>query len=341
MKSFLKKIQNIQDGCVERIKGQKDNSLLADIAGTKIRSIDGGISFTEWKHLADNIHGNSKDWRRFKEDPNKVVIEKNFFLNAIKLTNDYFIFRPKNDAGATGINVNDEFYSSMPKNKKIGWKLFLFIPLLTLMLATYFSVYYFSNFSVLPIMIWCIVIPLMIRYNKHLKKVSADKKAEWENEYSKKPYLLLDNAPCSFKKDFDKWRKMACVKIDLSYCPFRCEYEKILNELASSAHQMKGDIVWLWRYRTLPLNPDLFNFSYENLHDSNNFINIRLDIKSGNIIPAIETENSFIFFLDYFSDEMEKNHYNYDFVFDVIKSKTQNPHGNVKRDDLFKENWID
>ncbi len=334
MKQFLERLQIIQDECIGRIKGQKKISLLTNVSGAKIRSIEGGLSFAEWKHLADNIQNHSKDWRRFKEDPDKIVIEKNFLLNSLKLTGDFFVFRPVNDCGDTYIQVLTNFYSMMPKNKRIHGSLYLLVVILFSILGFKISAYFFYGFSLLPIMLWC---------NNKLKKTNIKKKSEWEKMHSEHSHLLFSFAPCSFREKRCYWtRKYARIKIDLSSCLFEEEYRDMIEELAVSAQQMKGKIVWLFKYRGLKLNPDIFTFAYEkNAGEVNDEININIAIKGSGILPGIETENSFIFFLDHFSEEMEKAHRTHDHVFDMLTSKTKNEGGNVKKDDLFKENYVD
>jgi len=68
-------------------------------------------------------------------------------------------------------------------------------------------------------------------------------------------------------------------------------------------------------------------------------INIEIKSKSSNLLPIIETENSFIFCLDYFSDEMEESYKNLEKVDEFLQDLRQemiNPEKTIASDDMFR-----
>ncbi len=330
MKNFLERIQGIQDQCINRFK-KKDPALIGKISGATIRGIEGGVSFTEYRKIMQNVDDHSKDWRRFKEDPNKVVIEKNFLLNSLDLIGGFLIFRPINDEGQTYIQVSPEFCSSIPKSSYNYRLIFIAVICGILTLAALISL----SFLVLL----CLIIAMFVADRRIVAENKRIKK-EWEENRAKHPNSLFSAASCSFREMASRGRIKASVNVNLSDCPFERQYNKMLNELAISAHQMNGRIVWLWRYSRSASSLDSLNFLYQesNLKDYRNaYIDLTLNIKSSNLVPAIETENSFIFFFDNFTEKMEKDSpRDYSSFFKHLTSQIRNESGTILKDDMFK-----
>jgi len=115
MKKILQELQSIQDECIGRIKKEENGQLPKRVAGALIRSVKNTTTWEEWNLIRENIDNHSKDWRRFQKDPNKIVLEKNFFFNTLKKMGGLFIFRPSDDNGATYINPSDFFLTSKPR----------------------------------------------------------------------------------------------------------------------------------------------------------------------------------------------------------------------------------
>ena len=118
MKEFLQNLQAIQDECIGRIKKQEVGQLPNKIAGASVHSVSNHISYEEWGQMRENISQHSKDWKRFKNDPDKIVLEKNFFINCLNVMQAFYIFRPTNDDGKTYIKINDYFFKSKPKTSQ-------------------------------------------------------------------------------------------------------------------------------------------------------------------------------------------------------------------------------
>jgi hypothetical protein len=344
MKIFLQKLQDIQDECIGRVKKQEISQLPDKVAGATVHSVSNHISREEWDKMRENIAKHSKDWRRFKNDPNKVVLEKNFFINCLSLTQGFFIFRPMDNDGKTYIKVNDFFFGSKPKDSQ-PYLLATFLVLACALILT--SVYYSPWLSILGIFF----IPLAILAERKRIKGQKIKEKEWQESFTNHPGVILPPAVFSKKETvfagssnliMEKNVRESLVKISLEKSPFFNDYQAILSKTLDIARNPKGQIAWLWQFGPHSLLGDDFSITYQDFigRTLDQTLCINIDVRSSNILPIIETENSFIFCLDSFSEEMEKHYVIPAGIVETLKSKTMNPSKTVATDDLFRLNEI-
>ena len=303
MKEFLEMLQAAQSQHVKTFKGEtgsypSSKVKINRVAGATITKLQ-GMSFEEYDETLEAIDKYSKEWRQFKNDPNKIVIEKNFMYHALDLINSFFLIRPINEHGETYINVTQRFFDTRPNRKKI--------PPLVYLSAFVVSMIILSELSTLIGIIFAVCSFFVIAfYDDRLRKKYPKNINAWENGYSENPSALIKYSPCSFTEHTKYgWQMKSSVNIDFLQCPFRSEYEKMISDLSTQTHKVNGKIVWFWRYRRLPETMDVSKFTYLEDH-FNDSIQLNINAVGSNIIPAIETKTSFIFFLDHYSQEMEK-----------------------------------
>ncbi len=307
MKQYLKTVAKAQEFLVNKLKGKKEPSSLSKIAGANLPG-NGKISFSDYGKIIDNINGHTKEWRRFKNDPNKIVIEKNFLMNCLNLGYDknFFLFRTCDDEGLTFIDIPKDFFRLKPTEpndmsfpNSMMQILILFLSIIAGIMG---SSYFFFCLLIIPI--W------LFLERRNWKKIQK-KKVEWKQMYENQPNLLLYNQPYSFPKDrrVSGYRSGTKTKLNISFNENvnRMAYEKTLNALTVDAHQMKGKIAWLWFYSKSVSN-ELSSVSYD---DKNIEITLGFNLKNYYLIPAIETEYSFIFSLEHFSSGELMDKYEY------------------------------
>ena|GEM_PF-2162937 len=339
MKNFLKSLQDIQDECIGRVKKQDISQLPDKVAGASVHSVSNHISREEWNQMRENISQHSKDWRRFKNDPNKIVLEKNFFINCLNFMQAFFIFRPIDDDGKTYIKVNDSFFKSKPKDPQ--WRYLIpFTAMLTLVVLSFFAFLYINNYFLIGLIFLPASFILVNKKNK-AREVEEDK---WQKSFTNHPSKLLPSRIFSkLKNEFrEKNNLESLVKISLDESPFFDDYRAMLNKTLEIARQTKGRIAWVWQFGPYTLLKDDFSITYHDFCGRilDQTLHVGINIKSSNIIPIIETERSFIFCLDNFSYEMEKYYSIPDGMIETLRSKTINSTKTVASDDLFRLNEI-
>lgn len=325
MKNFLRKLQNVQDECLENLKDRAEAINLGKVSGTLIRVAD-GIDFENWKEIRRNIKNYFSDQKRFKEDPGKVVIEKNFLLNALQLQKGFFVFRPLNDDGKTYLEANQDFLGSKPTTKSL-WHMSL---LLIIIPCVFFgfgrSPYYFLGLIFLPIMIWL---------DNLSSKQEKEEQKDWIESFVNNPDAILSESMCSGPNKPGEKQLQSFVKINLQNSPFYDEYKKIINKTVDIAWQTKGRIAWLWCYDEQVVDDFTVSYSEYNSHGmKDGSLNIKINILNSNIMPVVETEASFIFCFENFSAEMDT--YEEGVLFAKLKHKIKDSSNGYYKDDLFK-----
>ena len=306
MKKLLQAISDINSKLIVELKAKKEAYSLGKIAGG---NLDGNISFSEYQSIMTNIDGHSKEWRRFKENPNIIVIERNLFFNTLPFIENIFMFRPKNDKGETFIKLPTNFYNNMP-TKNTLWLIILGIIVGCTVLASLYISFYF-------LFCFLLTIPVLQKQKETNCKYKVQYSA-WEKLIGKNPSQLFYSPPFySFRKD--KGMKTVLHVQSGSCCRYDKQYKAMLKQLTVNAHQFKGKIVWLWKYdHESNTRYDFLESKITQESDGGEILNLNLIPLSGSsLVPAIETDYSIIFFLDYFSEEMEKD-YNYDSFTDKI-----------------------
>ena len=339
MKKFLQSLQDIQDECIGRVKKQELVQLPDKVAGARVHSVSNCVSREEWEQMRGNISEHSKDWRRFKSDPNKIVLEKNFFINCLEFMQTFYVFRPIDDEGRTYIKVSDFFFESKPQNKQWGY-LIPFIIMMTMSVLSFIAFVYINYYFLIGL----VFLPFSIILINKKNKAREIEENNWQKSFTNRPSALLPPQIFSrFKKEFkEKNQLKSTVKIALDESPFFDDYWSILSKTLEIARQTKGKVVWLWQYGVYSLLKDNFSIAYQDFNGRvlDQTLHIGINIKSSNIIPIVETEHSFIFCLDNFSDEMEKYYSIPVGMMDTLKSKTMNSAKTVANDDLFRLSGI-
>jgi hypothetical protein len=346
MKKFLKNLQDIQDECIDGVKKSKVSQLPGTVAGVTIHSVGQHISREEWNQMRENISQHSKDWRRFKNDPNKIVLEKNFFINCLNFMQGFYIFRPIDDNGKTYIKVKDSFFESKPKQSEWLSSLPIMLMIITILgpclLSMLISNYFFFGLILIPL-----AFLIQKRNNSFMKK----EEAKWQKSFTNRPGVILPSSV--FSKKYHGLAKSECtiiekntreslVKINLNESPFLDDYRAILSKTLEIARDTKGEIAWLWQFGPYTLPKDDFSITYQDFigRTLDQTLCINIDVKSSNILPIIETDHSFIFCLDYFSDEMEQYYSISDGMIETLRKKTKNSSGTTINDDLFRLNEL-
>lgn len=344
MKKFLKSLQDIQDECIDEVRKSKASQLPDTVAGVTIHSVGQHVSREEWDQMRENISEHSKDWKRFKNDHNKIVLEKNFFINCLDFMQAFYIFRPIDDDGKTYIKVNDYFFKSKPKDPQ--WRYLIpFITIITLVVLSFFAFLYINNYFLIGLIFLPASFILVNKKNK-AREIEEEK---WQKSFTNRPGTIL--APSVFSKKYSGLEKSECiiiekntreslVKISLDKSPFLDDYRAILCKTLEIARQTKGQIAWVWQFGPYTLLKDDFSIAYQDFFGRtlDQTLRIGINVKSSNIMPIIETEHSFIFCLDYFSDEMEKYYSIPDGMIETLSKKTKNSSGTTINDDLFRLN---
>ena len=301
MKTFLKIVEKFQEEFIERFN---EPNLSGEIAGVEISKPESStILFSSYKDTAQKIYGLLRDRRRFKNDPNKIVIEKNYFFNSLKINGGYFLFMPQEDSGLTAISLPRKYNQTItvPKERKINLIVYLAILLVLTASGIMINRFCLLGFLIMPFILW---------YDRKIRKESAAEMKGWEI-YINQGESLLSAQPYSGTSGGHNVIDCA-INIALFECPFQVNYEKMMNKVVPLANKMKGKIAWLWRYDSLPVlaAPDRFSCLYKQWNGPNycDGFNINIHVRSSTILPVIETQNSFIFILDDFSKEMEDLH---------------------------------
>ena len=325
MKNFLKKLQNVQDECLENLKVRAEEINLGKVSGTLIRVAD-GINFESWQEIRKNIKNHFSDQKRFKEDSGKVIIEKNFLLNSLKLQKGIFVFRPLNDDGKTYLEANQDFLGSRPAAKSLWHLLLLLVIIPCIFLGFWVSPYYFLGLIFLPIMIWL---------NNLSGKREKEEQKKWIDSFMNNPDAILSESMCSGPNKPGEKQLQSFVKINLLDSPFYDDYKKILHKTVDIACQTKGRIAWLWCYDEQVADDFAVSYSdYNSYGTKDRLLNIKINILTSNIMPVVETEASFIFCFENFSAEM--NTYEEGILFAKLKHKIKDQLNGYYKDDMFK-----
>ena len=301
MKKFLKVIQS---ALLEQIAKAKTPSLGGQISGAILSELDKRkMNYSDFEKISKRINGYSGDQKRFKEDRSKIVIEKSFLLNALNLESGFFLFRPINNKGETFVALSSNFDFNRPKLLKIHWGVYLAISILIAVSGFLLNKLIFIGF---------ILLPALRMIAKKIYLSGRNNIEKWDNYY-RNPYKLLTSPAYSLHGDPQYNRTNCVVKINMLSCPFKEEYGMILSDLVTliNTKKVSGKIVWLWRFDfTSTRNDDVIYTSYKKSSCSKLFGDLRIDIdvSSSNLMPGIETENSFIFCIDNFTQEMEEEH---------------------------------
>ncbi|MFZ2310178.1 MAG: hypothetical protein WAW11_01405, partial [Patescibacteria group bacterium] len=232
MKKFLQSLQCIQDECIDEVKKSKASQLPGTVAGVTIHSVGQHVSREEWEQMRKNISEHSKEWRKFSNDPNKIVLEKNFFINCLNFMQAFYVFRPIDDYGNTYIQVSDSFFNSKPKSSAPNLLAVFLILACALILA---SVYY-SPWLVIPGIFF---IPIAIWAERQRVKKQKIKESDWQKSFTNRPGAILP--PAVFSKKYSKFANLvfakqkgavihkntraSVVKIDLTSSPFFSDYK--------------------------------------------------------------------------------------------------------------------
>jgi len=299
LKTFLRVIEKHHNELVKRFSEPSLNGTIAGATITNTES-DDGLPFLNYSQAAPKIKGLNKDRRQYKNDPSKIVIQVDYFRNALLLSKGYFMFIPTGNSGSTNISVPYENRYQKPKYKKIDWFVYalFFSPIAILGINT--SYFYFLGLIVM--------IPILGLADFGLRKHADKMKANWE-EFINSPSQLLSTFPYSCTSKY-KGNYNSIVEININDCPFKRAYANMLSKLIDTSAQTNGKIVWLWRFDDLAKSGDSFRACYDEWESGNYFsgIKIHISLRSSYLMPAVQTENSYIFFLDEFSDEMEEAH---------------------------------
>jgi hypothetical protein len=259
----------------------------------------------------------------------------------------FYVFRPIDDYGNTYIQVSDSFFDSKPKDSTP----YLLATFLILACALILAGIYYNPWFIVP---GVICIPMAIWAERQRVKGQKIKEDSWQKSFTNRPGRILTSLVFSKKYSkfanlifakqkgavIDKNTRASVVKIDLTSSPFFNDYKATIGKTLEIARQNKGDIAWLWEFGPYTVFGDDFSITYQDFHDRNldQELHINLDVKTSNILPIVETEYSFIFCLDYFSDEMEKNYTIPDEIIEALSKKTKNSSGTTINDDLFRLN---
>jgi hypothetical protein len=331
MKKLLKELGSIQDACLGRSKNATGNNVM-------IRSVNDDASHQEWRLIHKNIVGHTKDWKRFRSDPNKVVLEKNFLFNSLTAMPNFFLFRPRDDGNSIFIKPKEDFLASKPKKPR-GLTFIFYIVFILLGLAVVKK----GNNIAGPIIFASIFFVLLLIVKNSFKKNYEKRRQAWLQSFQDCPEAFFSNAIAS-KRELSGFcsgfiETILKLKIDrYSHCFY--EYKKIIDKTFHVAAQMKGQIAWLWCFEKSikqRYSFTIYSFAIKNITPTiseNTLIELSLDIRGSNIVPAIETEYSFIFCLDDFTDKMDED-VNKE-VLASIKDRAISPDGNIGKDDLFR-----
>jgi len=338
MKKFLKTLQAIQDECLARSKDETE-SKPENLERPMVRSVSFEIGDKKWKTIQTNLAEHAKDWRRFRKDPNKVVIEKNLLFNSLIFMPDFFLFRTKedDDCDATFINTTSEFIDLRPV-KKTNWLILTFIIVAMLGLYFIFAGALNRNISIFFAVIYVLIIFLVASKVNERHRL---KLANWQRVLREDPGILFKRVITSKRelnnRDFGYIESLIQINLRRSHF-FSSNYQKIIYKSFGLANKMKSEISWLWYFGEATRNKDLFEVKNLDNESSGSYspIKITLGITGSNILPVIETEHSFIFCLDDFSDKMDEFGNTGEQALLKIRKKMIDPTGNIGKYDMFR-----
>ncbi len=323
MKKFLRAIAAVQSGVIAGLYQKKEPSLLHKIGGAELEneSKSDTINFEEYEEIIKNLKGHKSDWQRFQLDENKVVLEKNLLFNVLKTLNvnespskcpPFIVLRPGNDTGLTHVNLPDGFLKPLIIQT---W----FVDIFALIVAAY-GLYMgvTKNGGYLLLLLVTIFLLWAIRA---WRKASKKDKSEWEEQFTKHPSHLFGNSLCTYPTWSRSCWYLKSVRVVfnfLSYNPFKERYVKMLNALVINASNMHGRIAWFWyyseRFQTLRgkilsevKSSQLIDTHFFSVKSSPSVIDYKISIGTSRLVSVVETKYSFIFYLDYFTEDMDES----------------------------------
>ncbi len=311
MKKFLIAAAAAQKKLIGSFVDIKEAASLSIVSGAEVYK-GGSISFEQYKRIITSVTEHTKEWRRFREDPNKIVLEKNFFLRYIDKASELYLFRPEDDEGKVF------FWLSLKKFRSLQAIKPEVLCGVTRMLAIGCAIFgllglsgWFHSATLLPvagvfagIRIWL----SLVFYPKRLKRA--------EREFSCSPKELLQFRPCSnlYKREnfdgsaFFLWTKLeGSLVLKFSESKYwESFYSKILPAMIVDASRLKASISWLWYYgKDVCTSGPVVTLNPGEIMEKSVFA-IRLEKKDAlTLIPVIETDSSYIFYTNYIEPEMD------------------------------------
>lgn len=271
---------------ISDILQKKQATGLGNVAGV---NLGGAISSVDYDDIFQNIDGFNKESRRFREDSTKIVLEKNSTLRAFANSGFQF-FRKIQCDGQTKVKINKDVYEKFIEGGFPPIYLYFipFIAFIFLLFRVDDKIYLRNPLPYVWIII-TIILTIALTVYIVIKKRNYKK---WIEEISKTPYYFL-------KRNYDGTDKKIDIVLDIciSMKESRVWYSELLKEMSVMSSKLKASIGWLWCYRIEEVS-DMYNLEIAN-KDSPFQDKIYLNIGNltDRLLPFIETEYSFVFFI--------------------------------------------
>ncbi len=293
MIQLVKKIASSQEEPVKKFQLENKVEKVSNIAGVKLQ---GGVPASKYKEVFTNLYQFKDVWRKYKEDSNKAVIEKNFALSIFEKLGGYFLWRHISSDSSVGLRRKESY----EKYRSYSWGLRALYGLVALSLSALICVFFAIGMrsAQMPSFVWQIpigvymlwMIGVLLYYQFSYKK----RRQQWVEITNGSPILLFDETFYSVGG--------SDIKVDIliqnENQKIQDWYFKVLQEMFVDAKDT-GTPGWLWAWYGLKSNPP---FSF--------------DIKSGEatiknpkenlvLLPFVETNSAFIFYLPNKTDDPE------------------------------------
>lgn len=309
------------------MESKKDFPQLGEIAGTQM---PGNIPFYEYERLVQSLDGSRKDYRRFAKDSNKIVLEKFFLLNTLAISGKFVLLRPITSDGLLTFPLTKEIEKVNPEGDSFWAPVLLTLGIVICVSIGLITIT--SSFSDYPITI----IPLIWAASITLPAWLLGKIIDWRHkakiekfvrENAQNPKNVFGSHPCS--DPLEKRVIHDCIfrfYFKVTFGRFYKEQKRTIEitaAIVSKLKENKGKFVWLYCYDSSIVKSPAFSFFMEkNKWRSNRFIYSLNNLEGFQIIPAIETEHSFIFCLDHFTEAMEAEYGNLqNEAYEAVRSK--------------------
>jgi len=326
MKTLLMLIALLQRRLIENFSVKKHADSLSQVAGL---TLEGNLPSRRYKEIFSNLKSFKDDWKRFKEDSGKVVVEKNLFIRLLKEIarssfNSYFIFSDIDDDGSTTVDLSPDIKKQLEIIRFNDTGLCVFISLIIgflLSVALLVPVGDFINkplspedwWVTLPI-IFSVIVSCVLLFRRPVIVKRAKQKLGSKMHNFMKVINIYSPVSCAYGMG-------ELVKLNLPVIPYHeIDRSPFLIWLAATLKEMvvlqgelnerrgnkkKYNLGWLWCDKG-PSYDHRFSFTFDWMLKEDKqrdnyyfkkYYDINIDnIESGNLLPVIETDSSFIFF---------------------------------------------
>ncbi len=278
MKNKLEFIAENQGSLISSFDAKASKKDLSAVGGY---NLEGSINSNEYLKITRNIQNFSIDWRAYKEDDTKIVVQKNLLENILKKNSDFFFFRNVAPNGSTYIKAPqslmiafDGFTIGQIIFSLVGCFIIFFMLVSPLLVTSGRGAATLSGLSTLTLFLIAFI--CLTKNRTHWReRIMTHPQSAFMGQYG---------SSSSTEKKADQVELRVSPQLHgSSLCSL---YEEMLRHLPTLTKNQTGlKIGWMCqRYGRLSATMNT------------KIKAIIVEIYAGYIIPFIETENSYIFY---------------------------------------------